>query len=224
MKLLLLILSVMTWTVKDKNTVTGDGAYPYSIEANYSCTNTKGTVRANDEAVLTLTNMGGITVEQVEVYVRSNKTGGAGQFTVSVNGRNEATKSGSLKDWVGAYDNTNYHAVKLLSKTYANANELEITLVGTANSLYIEKYVITWSPAQPHTVTLMNGIDTYATVSETDGGGGQLPAVGALRRDGEARGAPRPHEDEDLAASARDLSKRHLGSIAHRAAPLRSRP
>ena len=174
MNVLLLILSVMTWTVKDKNTVTGDGAYPYSIEANYSCTNTKGTVRANDEAVLTLTNMGGITVEQVEVYVRSNKTGGAGQFTVSINGRNEATKSGSLKDWVGAYDNTNYHAVKLLSKTYANANELEITLVGTANSLYIEKYVITWSPAQPHTVTLMNGIDTYATVSETDGGDGIL--------------------------------------------------
>lgn len=174
MNLLLLILSVMTWTIQDKNTVTADGSCPNSVIAEYSCTNTKGTVRANDEAVLTLTNLGGITVDKVEVYVRSNKTGGAGTFTVRANGNTVSTKNGSLKDWTGSYDNTNYHAVSLLSKTCAQVEALSITLNGTANALYIEKYVITWSPAPPHTVTLMNGVDTYATVSETEGGAGIL--------------------------------------------------
>lgn len=174
MKFLLLILSVMTWTIQDKNTVTGDGSCPHSVVADYSCTNSKGTVRANDEAVLSLTNMGGITIEQIEVYVRSNKTGGAGTFTVRANGNTVASKNGSLKDWTGAYDNTNYRAVQLLSKACVQADEVSVALTGTANTLYIEKYVITWSPAPPHTVTLMNGVDTYATVSETEGGAGVL--------------------------------------------------
>ena len=164
----------MTWTIKDKNSVTGDGTIPSCLSAEYSCTNTKGTVRADDEAVFTLSSLGGITIDKVEVYVKSNKTGGAGSFALTVNGSTAATKKGTLKDWFGAYDNTNYHALTLLSSSVANANELVVSLTGTANSLYIEKYVITWSPAPPHTVKLMKGVDTYATLTEREGGAGVL--------------------------------------------------
>ena len=89
MNFLLIILSVMTWTIKDKKTVTGEGTQPYGVVASYSCTNSKGTVRANDEAVLTLSQLGGVTIDKVEVYVKSNKTGGAGVFTVSLNGTSQ---------------------------------------------------------------------------------------------------------------------------------------
>ncbi len=160
MKLLLILLSmVMTWTVESKSQVSlEDGSLvPYDIEVDYACTYQKGTVRKGDTATLSLTNLGGITVESVQVYVRSNKTAGAGTFTVYGNGLQIVSKSGSLKDWTGAFDNENYHAVSLLNQSVAGIEELVIRLAGTENSLYIQKYVITYSSAAPHTVTLMKG-------------------------------------------------------------------
>lgn len=174
MNFLLIILSVMTWTIKDKHSVTGDGTQPYGVVTSYSCTNSKGTVRANDEAVLTLSQLGGVTIDKVEVYVKSNKTGGAGVFTVSLNGTKITTKSGSLKDWFGAFDNDAFHALTLLSTSCQAANQLEVSLQGTANTLYIEKYVITWSPAAPRTVTLMKGAESLTQLTETEGGAGVL--------------------------------------------------
>ena len=178
MKLLLVLLSVMTWIVDSKNTVHGEGTGPYSIDVSYSCSYQKGTVRAGDEAVLTLTQLGGITVEQVEVWVKSNKDAGAGTFTVTMNGQETATKEGSLKDWCGRFDNEEYHPVQLLSEKREGVNALSIRLTGTTNSLHIDKYVITYSVGSPHTVTLMTGARSYQQLTETKGGEGVvLPNV-----------------------------------------------
>ena len=167
MNLLMLILSVvMTWTVDSKSSVSGEGTYPSLMNVSYSCSYQKGTVRANDEATITFSNMGGMTIDQIEVYLKSNKSAGSGIFYVQANGNAVATIEGSLKDWVGFYDNSEYHSVLLLQKALKNVDELSITLEGTVNSLYIEKYVIQYTPASVKSVTLMKGDTEYTTLTE----------------------------------------------------------
>lgn len=176
MQFLLLILSVMTWTVESKNAVSpaeGSSA-PQGVEAVYANTGDKGHVTDKDTATFTLRHLDGITIDSVEVYVRSNKSSGAGVFAVTVDGNVVATKSGSMKNWVGVFDNANYHSIRLLNNSYSAVNELVISLVGTDNSLYIEKYVIDWSPRPVRTVTLMNGVDEYGQLTENEGVSGVL--------------------------------------------------
>lgn len=179
MKLLLILLSVvMTWTVETNSLVTGEGSWPYDIEVNYACSYQKGTVRANDVATLSLGNLGGMTVETIRVYIRSNKSSGAGIFSVKGNGQTIATLSGTLAEWTGAYDNENYRPVDLIATPAPGIEQLEIQLAGTTNSLYIQKYEIVYSVPLPRTVTLMRGDAVYATMSESAGGQGVLlPSV-----------------------------------------------
>ena len=179
MSLLMLILSVvMTWTVDSKSSVSGEGTYPASMSVAYSCSYQKGTVRAGDTATIAFVGMGGMTIEQIEVYVRSNKSAGSGIFTVKADGAVIASKSGSLMEWTGAFDNTNYHPVPLLQKAIKNVDELSVSLEGEVNSLYIEKYVIQYTPASAKSVTLMKGNTVYATLTEQKGGAGVvLPSM-----------------------------------------------
>ena len=183
MNLLLVLLSVLTFTVESKSTVsmTGDGVWPYDIEVAYNCSYQKGQVRAGDVATLTLGQLGGMVIEQIEVYVRSNKDAGAGTFEVKANGNIVSTKSGTLKNWVGQFDNQNYHAVSLLETGVAGVNDLIIQLTGTTSSLYIEKFVLTYGTAPARTVTLMNGDEVYGTLKEEAGGQGvTLPSMASL--------------------------------------------
>lgn len=173
MKLLAIILAVMTWTVESKNVVSGSGDVPNGVEATYACNYQKGTVRAGDEAVLTLTGLRRETIQRVDVWVKSNKTGGAGVFTVSAGGETIATKSGSLKDWIGKYD-TEFHKVGLWSGSKQGCDEWTIRLTGTENSLYIDRYVITYQPAPCYTVRLMQGGTVVGELMETQGGAGVL--------------------------------------------------
>lgn len=179
MKLLLLILSIMTFTVESKNTVKGEGEYPYDMEVNYACTYQKGQVRAGDTATLTLSHLEGIALESVQVYLRSNNTAGAGILTMTIDGQEVYNNSGSYQSWFGAYDNTNYQP---LGKTFTNQivnNELKIQLVGTVNSLYIQKYEIqyTLNPPHPKTVSLYTEGQLWNTLTESWAGEGvTLPA------------------------------------------------
>lgn len=175
---LTVIIAVMTLTVTSKSTVATTGDVPSSAAVAYNCSYQKGTVRQGDDAVLTISQLGGVTIRKVEVYIRSNKSGGAGTWSVVVDEQTVATKSGSFEQWFGAYDNTNYHALSLLPKTYQDVQDLTIRLHGTANTLYIDRYVITYTPAPTHTVTLMRGNAVYQTITETTGGAGVLlPAM-----------------------------------------------
>lgn len=178
MKMLLLILSVMTLTVESKSKVSSSGDVPEGMAASYACTYQKGDVRAGDTATLSISGLKGIALEQIEVYVKSNKTAGAGKFTVAANGEAAATKEGSFKDWTGAYDNSEYHAIELLSSSLTNVNSLSVELAGTANSLHIEKYVITYGSSAPHAVTLMaDGTELDVLTEKAGGAGVKLPAV-----------------------------------------------
>lgn len=178
---LLVLLSIMTFTVETKNTVSMDGQWPYDIQVDYSCSYQKGQVRAGDVATLTLGELGGMTIEQIVVSVRSNKEAGAGTFTVQANGETVSTKSGSLKTWVGKYDNVNYHPISLLTSSVPNVQTLTVQLTGTTSSLYIEKYEITYGNGPARTVTLMKGAEEYTTIKEEAGGQGiLLPTLASL--------------------------------------------
>lgn len=174
MKLLMILLAVMTWTVESKNSVTGGGELPSGVDVTYECSYQKGTVRANDEAVLRLSGMSRVTVTQIDVWVKSNKSAGAGAFTVSADGTVLATKSGSLKDWVGKFDSDNYHDVVVWSGSQKGCDEWVITLKGTENSLTISRYEITYQPAPCYTVRLMQGNRVMDELTETKGGAGVL--------------------------------------------------
>ena len=166
----------MTFTVKDKNSVKADGQWPYDMDAEFanSSSQGKGNVGKGDVATLTVTGLGGLIVERVDVYVNSNKTAGAGTFTVSVNEKTVATKSGTFKDWTGAYDSSTYHAIRVLNQACSNVETISITLTGTTNSLHIEKYVISYGNRPSHSVTLMCGDEVFATLHEETGGQGVL--------------------------------------------------
>lgn len=175
---LTIILSILTLTVDSKNTVVATGDIPPSVQASYNCSFQKGTVRQGDEAVLELSYLAGMTISQVDVYIRSNQSGGAGTWSVIINGQTVAMKSGSFDQWFGAYDNTRYHPLSLLPKTYQGVQEMTIRLQGSVNSLYIEKYVIAYTPAPAHSVRLMRGNEVYQTLTETTGGAGVfLPSM-----------------------------------------------
>ena len=174
MNLLFILLSaVATFTIESKTSVNVDGSWPYDMEATYANTYKKGQVPADAVATLTVSGLGGIVVESVEVYVKSNKTSGAGTFTVTANNIDVATKTGTFEDWFGAYDNETFHALSLIKKKQPAVQTLSVTLTGITNSLTIEKYVITWSQAvDACKVTLMNDNTVHATLTETTSGAG----------------------------------------------------
>lgn len=179
MKILLILLATMTFTVKSWNSVEADGQWPYDFDVTYSTTShQKGDVRQGDTATLAVKHLEGIDIERVEVYIKSNKSAGAGTFTVTADGRTVTTKSGTYKDWFGAYNNSEFQPLSLLTEPVSGVDELVVTTEGTENSLHIEKYVITWKAAEPRTVTLMHSYRLYTTLTETSGNQGVLlPAL-----------------------------------------------
>ena len=65
MKLLLVLLTVMTFTIEKKNEVSMAGLWPYDIVVDYANTGTKGNVGAGDKATLSLSGLENIQIESV---------------------------------------------------------------------------------------------------------------------------------------------------------------
>ena len=174
MRVLLFLLSaVMTLTVQDKRTVKAEGAWPKDMKATYYNTGSKGSVTSKDTATLTLSGLDGVEVEKVLVYVRSNKSAGAGVITMTADGQALYQKDGTYQEWFGAYNNTDYQPIGWSGEQ--TASTLEVQVMGTTNSLHIEKYEITWTEvqAQAYSVTLMtDGVSEV--VQETEVGSGIL--------------------------------------------------
>ena len=176
MRLLLILLSMMTFTVQDKRTVTADGTWPYEMSASYSCSYQKGDVRAGDTATLTLTGLNGIELEEVAIYLKSNKNSGAGTISITADGTVIGQEEGTYADWFGAYNNTDFQPISWTGTQKADALQVQIT--GSANSLHIEKYDIRYVDTDTYTVTLMNGNEVCQTLKEQSGGSGiVLPAL-----------------------------------------------
>ncbi|MBQ7439166.1 MAG: hypothetical protein IJV28_04280 [Paludibacteraceae bacterium] len=175
MQLLLLLLSVMTFTVQSKSAVEVSGTCPPLLEVSYSCTYQKGDVRAGDTATLSLTGLNGIALETVAIYMKSNKSSGAGKITITADGSVIEQEEGTYAEWFGGYNNTDFQPIGWSGSQKANTLQVQIT--GTANSLHIEKYEIQYSEGARYTVTLMNGNEVYQELKEKSGGGGVVLPV-----------------------------------------------
>ena len=176
MKFLMLILSVMSFLVETKNSVKPEGTWPYDMEAVYTCSYQKGTLRKDDRAVLTVIGLDGVSIQKVCIWVKSNKQSGAGKYIVTANKEQIAQGTISHRDLTG--DGSTFVSWDLYSGECADVDELSVIIDGTENSLYIERYEITWSTASPHSVTLMNGYAEYAVMTERSGGSGiVLPSL-----------------------------------------------
>lgn len=167
----------MTWTVETKSTVSSSGDVPARVRGEYSCTYQKGTVRSGDKARLSLTGMNGVTIESVDVYMRSNKSAGAGVLSAYADGSVLEQKNGTFKDWVGQFDNTAFHPINLYTGTQVVQDSLVVELIGTTNSLYIEKFVVTYQSAPIYTLTLMDGQDVCEELEKNGGVGILLPTL-----------------------------------------------
>ncbi len=164
MKILLVLLSaMMTFTIESKSKVTADGTWPGSMSASYACTYQKGDVRAKDTATLTVSGLDEIVIEKVDLYLKSNKDKGAGVITMTADGTQFYRAAGTYKDWFGEYNNTDYQAKGWSGEK--TVNTLEVQVIGTVNSLHIEKYEITWhQTSTAYDVTLMNGTELVETL------------------------------------------------------------
>lgn len=185
MKWLLFILSVMTFTVETKNSVSTSGELPDDIQADYACTYQKGIVRNGDTATLTLTNLELIELESVQVYLRSNKSSGAGKLTIVADNQTLYEQSGHYNNWFGSYSNTTFQPLTWTGYCRPRNGTLQIQLVGTENSLYIEKYQIQYTAVPPvlHHVTLYSEGRPIQTLTEPAAGIG-ISLPGLDNRDG----------------------------------------
>lgn len=167
MNLLIILLSVMTWTVESKNAVTlTDGTVPYDIEVSYANTYNKGQLRAGDVTALTLSNLGGITVERVSLAMRANAKSGAGVIEVIADG-NQLTEKGVTWQSVSA-------DVEVFSGQQHGVDKLEIKGTGLQSSIYIDAFTIDWSPRAPMSVVLMRGCTPVDTLTEESGMNGVI--------------------------------------------------
>lgn len=147
----------MSFTVETKSSVSASGILPEGIEASYRCTYQKGDIRQGDTATLRLSGMAGIRVEAVRLYLRSNKSGGAGIITVMADTRRLYRAEGTYLDWFGAYNNADYQAIGWTGSEVLDEGVLSVQVVGTANSLHIQRYEVVYTlPApQAYQVTLI---------------------------------------------------------------------
>lgn len=174
-KFLMIILSVMSFWVETKNSVRPEGVWPYNMDAVYTCTYQKGTVRKGDQAVLTVSGLDGITVQKISVSVKANKQSGAGVCSVTADNQVLADVPVSFR---GLNGESAYTSLELYSGYCTGVNELTITMEGIENSLYIERYDISWENASPRSVMLMNCSALHTVLSETEAGAGVvLPAL-----------------------------------------------
>lgn len=166
--LLLILLSVMTWTVESKNTVTlaDGGSVPYDIEVSYTNTYNKGQLRAGDVATLTLGNLGGMTVERVSLAMRANAKSGSGAIEVTVGDEKIGEKTVTWK--------TVSEDVEVYRGQQHGVETMTIRVMGTENSVYVDAFTIEWSPCAPRQVILMRGSTPIDTLTEESGMSGVI--------------------------------------------------
>ncbi|MBQ7631948.1 MAG: hypothetical protein IJS82_04225 [Paludibacteraceae bacterium] len=170
----ILLSLVMTFTVETKSSVKAEGTIPSNdFDATYACTFQKGSVREGDTATLQLRGLGGIQIDSIVLYLKSNKSAGSGEIRVVTDGREVAKLSGSYWDWYGAYS-TAYRPLTVFRHGTHSVEELTIELVGTVNSLYIEQYEIVYQAPPAYSVQLKIGDETIEVLTEANSHAGVL--------------------------------------------------
>jgi hypothetical protein len=157
-----------TYTLKSTTTVEQSGTAPESSVAIYERTATsgqQGQMTEGNSTRLELSGWDGCTIRAVELQMRSNTKSGAGSLYVVVGIDTVLcidNQSFSDEQWAGEYS-TNWRSIAKSTNTLVEDAEcIEIKILATENSLYIQSYTIYYEPPIPqcYTVTFYTGLDT----------------------------------------------------------------
>lgn len=166
--LLCFLLSICsaTFTVADKNTVSPTGNLPEGSGFSYSrtiTTGTKGQMTAGSSTTLCLTGWGGCTVQSVTLSMRSNSASGAGSLLMTIGNSpvwDIPDAPFASAEWNGAYSSSFVDISHDLSCTVTGNDDIQIRISASQNSLYINSYTISYTPAVPQSyrVSFVSGL------------------------------------------------------------------
>jgi len=141
-----------TYTISSKTAVTTSGTAPSGSSATYSQTyTTTGQMTSGKSTTLTLTGYAGYKITSIVLSMKSNTSAGKGSLSVVAGSTTiSSVATGTAfnnANWNGAWS-TSYVPITKTPTAYSiqTGENVVITILASANSLYIESYAITYAP------------------------------------------------------------------------------
>ena len=183
MSFLCILAAVASFVIETKSSISASGDLPEGATAIYECTYQKGHLTKGNTATLTLTGWQRACIQRVTLYMRSNKTSGAGSLLMQVGGNTVwkiAESPFNSKTWYGNYIDTFVPISHSFSPSVSSSEgDVQITVSASENSLYIERYEIEWEQAETRPYTVGFVADGYGIAEQASeaavGEGIELP-------------------------------------------------
>lgn len=144
----------VTYTITATNKVSVSGDEVPNTSASYSSTyNEKNQLTKGNSMTLTLNDFSGITIKEITLSMKSNKSSGSGYYSTKV-GSNVISSIGSSgsgvafnkSSWYGAWSTSYVDITPNLTETTVSEGEAITIVIGaTANSLYCQSISITYT-------------------------------------------------------------------------------
>ncbi|MBR2452417.1 MAG: hypothetical protein IKB37_04485 [Rikenellaceae bacterium] len=141
----------VTYTVANKTSVTKTGTAPTGSSATFNNTYT-GSIHqqmtGGNSTTLTLSGYDGAKITGITMSMKSNSSKGAGSYTMKVGTKTISSITDSkfnTSNWAGKWS-TSYIPITpaVTATTVGSGENIEVIITASANSLYIEKYTITY--------------------------------------------------------------------------------
>ena len=165
----------VTYTVASTSAVTISGSAPSGSSATYNSTyTTKCQLTKNNSMTLTLKGFAGNKITGIKMSMKSNKSGGSGNFSANVGNQtisSIATAAFNNKNWYGSWSQEYVDITPTITETEVKQGEnIVIKIAATANSLYCQSFTITYesvggdsgeTPVAPNAPTLSKSCSFY---------------------------------------------------------------
>ena len=138
----------VVYTPSTKTTIKTTGTAPDGSSVKYNNTYATNQITGGNAATLTLSGYDGAKITGITMSMKSNSSKGAGSYTMTVGEKNISSITDSkfnTQSWYGAWS-TSYVDIKpaVTTTTVGSGENIEVIIKASANSLYIEKYTITY--------------------------------------------------------------------------------
>ncbi|MDD3489888.1 MAG: lamin tail domain-containing protein [Paludibacter sp.] len=166
--------ATVTYTISDKNTLTTSGTAPSGSSATMveTYSTSKQMTSGNSQTLTLSSHYSGYKITSITLSMRSNTSGGSGNFIYKINGGEDnsivATNKFNNAAWYGAWSTSYVNITKAVDITCGSTSTV-LKIAATANSLYCQSYSLTYeassscTPLGTPTVTPTAG-NTEATL------------------------------------------------------------
>ena len=153
----------VTYTITSKTTVSTTGTAPTNSSPSFN--QPSGTLKqlvAGNSMVLTLSGYSGMTIKEITLSMKSNKTSGSGSLNITVGQTTILSiADGAFNDdsWNGAWSTEYVDVTKQMTNNTRVVQESEdvvITISSSANSLYCQSFTITYENPNANIVDLQS--------------------------------------------------------------------